>query len=380
MEPIYLDCAATTPADPEVMGAMMRYFGYHFGNPSSGHAFGRSAKEAIERARAQVAALIGADNSEIVFTGGGTEADNLAVLGTALAAPSGRNHIITSTIEHPAVLSTCRFLGAKGFSLTCLPVDAQGTVDPDDVRKAITDRTCLVSIMHANNEIGTIEPIGAIAAIATEKEIAFHTDAVQSVGKIPLDVRETPVALLSLAGHKIYGPKGTGALFIRSGVDLAPITYGGHQEKGIRNGTENVPGIVGLGKAGEIGLRDMASFMDQTGALRDLLEDKIMAAFPDCRVNGNRESRLPHILSVSFPKLSGAAIVAELDKLDIGCSAGSACTAGATHVSHVLEAMAIPPEFALGTIRFSLGKFNTEEEIGRTISAVAEVVGKLKTA
>jgi cysteine desulfurase len=376
MEDIYLDHSATTPVHPEVLGAMMTYFAHHFGNASSIHREGRLARQAVEAARAQVAALIGADPAEIVFTGGGTEADNLAVLGAAFAEAQGRNHLITSAIEHHAVDNACRHLRGWGFEVTVLPVDGQGRVSPEAVEKAITDKTFLISVMHANNEIGTVEPLREIGAIAREKGILLHTDAVQSAGKIPVRVDELGVDLLSLAGHKIYGPKGTGALYVRRGTALQPITFGGHQEWGLRNGTENVPGVVGLGKACEIAARDLAAQMIHLQGLRDLIEAKIREEIPDVRVNGHPTERLPHVLSVSFAGISGEALVRELDLRGIAVSAGSACTAGSTKISHVLSALGMEEALAVGTLRFSMGRDNTPEEILHTASILKKLVNR----
>jgi cysteine desulfurase len=376
MKPIYLDHSATTPVHPEVLTAMISFFANHFGNPSSIHREGRLAREAVEGARARVAALIGAAPAEIVFTSGGTEADNLALLGTAFVEKQGRNQIITSTIEHHAVENACRHLAECGFEVTFLPVDGEGRVNPDDVRKAVTEKTFLISIMHANNEIGTIQPLREIGAIARERGVLFHTDAVQSVGKIPVAVADLGVDLLSIAGHKISGPKGTGALYVRRGTELAPITFGGHQEGNLRNGTENVPGIVGLGKACEIARRDLASQMTHLRTLRELLEERIRAEIPDIRVHGHPLERLPQLLSVSFAGVSGEALVRELDLRGIAVSAGSACTAGSTKISHVLAALGMPEALAVGTVRFSLGRDNTEEEIGRAVSILKALVEK----
>ncbi len=380
MESIYLDHSATTPVDPEVLGAMMRYFGNHFGNPSSIHGFGQEARRAIEAARGQVASLIGADPEEIVFTGGGTEADNLALMGAAFAEASGRDHIITSAIEHHAVLHTCGHLEARGFRVTSLPVDDRGMVDPEAVREAVTDRTVLISIMHANNEIGTIEPIREIGYIARQRGIVMHTDAVQTVGKIPVRVDDLNVDLLSLAAHKLYGPKGTGALYVRRKTPLAPVLFGGRQEGGRRTGTENVPGIVGLGKACEIAARDLPFQMDRLNTLRNSLEKRIVGNIPDLAINGHPFRRLPHILSVSFRLLSGETIVRELDERGIAASAGAACMADVVTVSHVLVALNVPKEFAMGTVRFSLGRGNREAEISHAADVLKEIVEKLRAA
>jgi cysteine desulfurase len=378
MEAIYLDHSATTPTDPEVLGAMMRYFANHYGNPSSIHGFGQEAKRAVDKARGQVAALIGADPAEIVFTGGGTEADNMALMGTAFAGTPGRNHIITSAIEHHAVLNTCKHLETRGYTVTYLPVDSEGVVSPEDVQRAITEKTLLISIMHANNEIGTIEPLSEIAFMARERGVIVHTDAVQSVGKIPVNVSDLGVDLLSLTGHKLYGPKGTGALYVRQNTPIRPILFGGHQESGRRTGTENVPGIVGLGKACEIAARDLPGQMDRLHALRNRLEKQIMEKIADVCVNSHSFRRLPHILSVSFRSIAGDAIVRELDKRGIAASAGAACTAETIRLSHVLEAMQIPKDIAKGTVRFSLGKGNTEAQIDQVAGVLPDIVEKLR--
>lgn len=378
METIYLDHSATTPADPEVLAAMMRYFANHFGNPSSIHRFGQEARRAVDEARGQTAALIGADSGEIVFTGGGTEADNIALMGAAFAETSGKNHIITCAVEHHAVLNTCKHLETKGFNVTYLPVDEQGVVDPEDVRRAVTDKTLLVSIMHANNEIGTLEPLSEIAFAARERGVIVHTDAVQSVGKIPVNVNDLGVDLLSLTAHKLYGPKGTGALYIRRNTPIAPILFGGHQEGGRRTGTENVPGIVGLGKACEIAARDLPGRMDRMLGLRKRLEMQIMETIPNVRINGHPFRNLPQILSVSFRAITGDAVVRELDRQGVAASAGAACTADTVRLSHVLEALRIPKDIAQGTVRFSLGKDNTEAQIDQVAAVLPDIVQKLR--
>ncbi|MDD5168729.1 MAG: cysteine desulfurase family protein [Syntrophales bacterium] len=379
MEAIYLDHCATTPLDPEVMGSMMRYFGNIYGNPGSNHAFGRLAKKAVDDSRRQVAALLGGvDPEEIIFTGGGTEADNLAVLGIAAAASPGKNHIVTSAVEHPAVMNACRHLETKRFSVTYLPVDGQGIIDPADVAAAITDKTRLISIMHGNNEVGVIEPLAAICALARERGVPVHTDAVQTAGKIPFDMEDLPVDCLSLAAHKIYGPKGMGALYVRRGTSISPRSFGGSQERGLRAGTENVPGIVGLGKACEIALRDMALQMDHTRALRDRLQSSLKKIVPEMRVNAGDAERLPHVLSVSFHGIAGESLVQALDREGIAVSAGAACHAGTTCISHVIEAMRVPRDYALGTVRFSVGKGNTAGDIERAIEVVSDAVSALR--
>lgn len=378
MDTIYLDHCATTPLHPEIMAAMMKYFGNFYGNPGSAHAAGREAKKAIEQARLQVSRLLGAEPEEIVFTSGGTEADNLAVLGMAAAAPAGKNHIVTSSVEHPAVGHACRYLETQGFAVTYLPVDAQGLVDPAAVAEVLTEKTCLVSIIHGNNEIGVIEPLPAICAVARERGVLVHTDAVQTVGKIPFDLEDVPVDGLSLAGHKIYGPKGVGALYVRRGIPLNARSFGGGQEYGFRAGTENVSGIVGLGKACEIALREMAVQMDHTRVLRDLLERRLTDNVPDMIVHAAGVDRLPHVLSVSFRGISGEALVRELDRAGIAVSAGAACHAGGPHVSHVLEAMRVPGDYAPGTIRFSVGRGNQAGEIEQAAKTVQRLVADLR--
>jgi cysteine desulfurase len=378
MDAIYLDHSATTPVNPEVLGAMMRYFANNFGNPSSIHGFGSESRQAVEKAREQTAALIGADPGEVVFTGGGTEADNMALLGTARAFTSGRNHIITSAIEHHAVLNTCKYLESKGFIVTYLPVDDQGLVDPQDVQRAMTDRTLLVSIMHVNNEIGTIEPISEIAFTAHERGVIVHTDAVQSVGKIPVNVNDLGVDLLSLTGHKLYGPKGTGALYVRRDTPIAPIQFGGHQEGGRRSGTENVPGIVGLGKACEIAARDLPGQMDRMLDLKTRMMRHITEKIEGVCINCPTFRSLPHILSVSFRSVTGDAVVRELDRQGVAASAGAACTADSISLSHVLEALRVPREFAKGTVRFSFGKSNLPAQIDRVGSILPDIISKIR--
>lgn len=375
---IYLDHCATTPIHPEVMEAMLPYFIDFYGNPSSIHSFGRKAKEGLTVAREQVAELIGADPSEIVFTSGGTEADNLAIQGISFSSENKGNHIITSSIEHHAVLNTCRYLEERGFTVTYLPVDGEGLVDPDDVVYAISDRTILISIMHANNEIGTIEPVAEVAAIAKERGIVFHTDAVQTIGKIPVNVDLLNVDLLSLSGHKIYGPKGVGALYIRKGCVLFPILYGGKQEGGIRHGTENVPAIVGFGKACELARCDLTFQMKYLKNMRDHLQKSIIDEIPDTHINGSQKKRLPHIVNLSVESIEAESIVRELDKKGIAISAGSACTSDSIEISHVIAALGSPKHVAGGSIRCSLGRDNTPEQIPYIVRILSEVVQKLK--
>jgi len=378
MKGIYLDHCATTPLRPEVREEMLPFFRDRFGNPSSVHAFGRIARSAVEEARVRVASLIGAMPEEIVFTGGGTESDNLAIRGAAEALKGKGRHIITSAIEHPAVLRTCRSLEQSGFRVTCLPVDAHGVLDPGAVRDAITGETVLVSIMHGNNEIGTIEPIDAIGRMTRERGILLHTDAVQTVGKIPVDVQKLQADLLSLSGHKLNGPKGVGALYIRRGVGIAPLLTGGHQEGDRRGGTENVPAIAGLGKACELAGEDLPSRMKKSKSLRDLLQSDLAGKFPDLRVNGHPEKRLPHVLSVSFRGLPADEIVLALDREGVAVSAGSACTSGRREISHVISALGVPPEVAQGTVRLSVGWGNTAKEIKAAADLLVTVADKLK--
>jgi len=378
MKAIYLDHCATTPVRAEVLECMLPFLRGLFGNPSSIHAPGRTARAAVEEARERVARLIGAKASEIYFTSGGTEANNLALQGTAMAFKDKGNHIITSAIEHHAVLKTCEFLQSMGFHVTFLPVDGRGSVNLKALKKAITRKTILISIMHANNEVGTIQPVEEIGKIAAEKEVLFHTDAVQTAGKVTVNVEVLCADLLSLSAHKIYGPKGVGALYIREGASLTPLLYGGHQEKNIRSGTENVASIVGMGKACEMALKERGTESKRLENLRNLLQDLISARLSGVVVNGHAENRLPHVLSLSVPDLLGEDMVREMDKAGIALSAGSACTSEKVEISHVLSAMGIPPERARGTIRFSLGRDNTRRQIEKAAHAFVHVVERLK--
>jgi cysteine desulfurase len=378
VKPIYLDHSATTPIRPEVLEAMHPYFTDIFGNASSIHAFGQKAKKALEEARESVARLIGAQPSEIVLTSGGTEADNLAIKGTALAREAS-GHIITSAVEHPAVLLPCHYLERRGFEVSFLPVDHHGLLDPDDVRKAITDRTTLISIMHANHEVGTIEPLEEIAKFAIERDIPFHTDAIQSVGKIPIDVETVGVNLLTLSAHKLHGPKGVGALYIRRGTKILPQVLGGHQEVNLRAGTENVAGIVGLGKAAEIALHTMEAEGRRISRLRDGLWKGIRERVGPVKLNGHPTRRLPNILNVTFDGVEGESIVLNLDLKGIAVSTGSACTSGSLEPSHVLLAMGLSPTMARESVRFSLGMENTQEEIEYTTNTLEEVVRRLRS-
>jgi cysteine desulfurase len=378
MKRIYLDYAATTPTHPEVIKAMLPYFTDAFGNPSSIHSYGQEAKDAMEKARNQVAALIGAKSEEIVFTGSGTEADNFAVKGVALSKQDKGNHIITSSIEHHAMLETCKFLEEQGFSVTYLPVDGYGMVAPNDVKKAITSRTILISVMHANNEVGTIEPIAEIGNIAREAEIYFHTDAVQTVGHIPVDVNKLHVNLLSLSAHKLYGPKGIGALYIRGGTRISSFMHGGSQERGRRASTENVPGIVGLGTAAKIAQQEMPEEVQKLTALRGRLIDGILKSIEHTQLNGHPVMRLPNNVNVSVSYVEGESVLLNLDLVGIGASTGSACSSTDLSPSHVLVAMGLPHLQAHGSLRFTSGKWTTEEEIEQVLNVLPGIVSKLR--
>ncbi len=378
MKRIYLDYAATTPTHPDVVKAMLPYFTNSFGNPSSIYACGQDAKEAIEEARASVATLIGARDEEIIFTSGGTEADNTALKGVAYASEGRGQHIITSSIEHHAILETSHFLETQGFEITYLPVDEYGMVDPDDVRRAITDKTIIVSIMHANNEVGTIQPVAEIAKITREAGVYLHTDAVQSVGHVPFTVDELGVDLLSLSAHKLYGPKGVGAFYVRKGTKLVSFMHGGEQEYGRRASTHNVPGIVGLGKAAEIALQETDEEAERVTRFRDKLRNGILESIDHTRLNGHPQARLPNNLNVSISYAEGEAMCLKLDREGICCSTGSACTSAATEPSHVLAALGLDPLQAHSSLRFSLGKWTTEEEIDRVLEVLPRIVAKLR--
>ncbi len=381
-EPIYLDYNATTPIDPEVAEAMTPYLYNHFGNPSSNHIFGTTALMAVEEGRHQVAALLNCSPDEIIFTSGGTESNNHAIRGTVLNGQNRPNavkqpsQIITSAVEHPAVIEVCRWLSDQGWGLTILPVDRHGLVDPADLKEAITGETLLVSVMHANNEVGTIQPIQELAAITHAHGAIFHTDAAQSVGKIPVDVKALGVDLLSIAGHKLYAPKGIGALYIRQGVPLRNLMFGAGHEKGRRPGTENVLEISGLGAACQITSRDLGWLPARLQELRDKLQTRLLMEAigeENIRIHGHPVNRLPNTLSLSIHGLDANTFVAEAsDRLAV--STGSACHAGQVTMSPVLEAMRVPPEWAMGTLRFSVGRGTTEEQIDRAVEIVAEGV------
>jgi cysteine desulfurase len=378
MRRIYLDYAATTPVHPDVVQAMLPYFSQYFGNPSSIHSLGQDAKEAVEQARQQLAHLIGAKSEEIVFTSGGTEADNLAIKGIALANRDRGNHIITSRIEHHAVLEPCHWLEKQGFSVTRLPVDGYGMVSPDDVKKALTDKTILVSIMHANNEIGTIEPLAEIAKVTREAGVYLHTDAVQTIGHIPVNVDQMGIDLLSLSAHKFYGPKGIGALYVRKGTKIAPLIHGGGQEKNRRSGTENVPGIVGLGKAAEIAERELPDEAPRLTALRDELIQGILGQISDVRLNGHPTIRLPNNVNISVAYIEGEAMLLNLDLAGICASTGSACSSASLQPSHVLTALGLTHTQAHGSLRFTLGKWTTKEDLDTVLKVFPTIVAKLR--
>ncbi|HEY77960.1 MAG TPA: cysteine desulfurase NifS [Dehalococcoidia bacterium] len=378
MERVYLDYAATTPTDPEVVQAMVPYFTEVFGNPSSIHHCGQEAKEAIEEARAKVARLIGAQDEEIIFTSGGTEADNLALTGVAVARESKGNHIITTSIEHHAVMETCHFLEKRGFQITYLPVDEYGLIGPEDVRKAINNRTILISIMHANNEVGTVEPISPIGEIAREAGVYFHSDAVQTVGHIPVDVNKLGVDLLSVSAHKLYGPKGVGALYIRKGTKPASLMHGGEQERQLRAGTHNVPGIVGLGKAAEIAQQEINEEAARLTGLRDRLINGILERIDHVRLNGHPSSRLPNNVNISVDFVEGESLCLTLDLEGICTSTGSACSSSNLEPSHVLMALGLPPEQARSSLRCTLGKWTAESDIEHVLGVLPRVVARLR--
>ena len=374
--PIYLDYNATTPHDPEVIEAIRPFLETEFGNPSSSHAYGQRAKGALDTARRQVAQMLNCKPGEVLFTSGGTESNNHAIIGAAHALRREGNHIITSTVEHPAVLEVCSYLAGKGFEITYLPVDSQGMVQVVELEKEIRPGTILITIMHANNEVGTVQPIAEIAALARSKQIVLHTDAAQSVGKINTDVDILGVDLLSVAGHKIYAPKGVGALYIRHPLVLGKFCHGAGQENGRRAGTENVLEVVGLGKACEIAARDLQKNMDHMRYLRDKLHRGWMGRLEKVRLNGHPERRLPNTLSLGFKGLGAERILEEISA-EVAISAGAACHADAVEISHVLEAMAVPPVWAEATLRFSVGRMTTAKEIDKAIEVTAAAVKRL---
>lgn len=379
MKKTYMDHAATTPTDVEVVKAMEPYFSLKYGNPNSIHSFGQEAREAVEEAREKIAHLIGANSSEIIFTAGGTEADNYAIKGIAWANQKKGNHIITSKIEHHAVLHSCQFLEKQGFKVTYLPVDKYGLIDPEDVKRAITDKTILVTIMHANNEIGTIEPIKEISKVVKKAGVYFHSDSVQTTGHIPIDVNDLGVDVLSLSGHKFYGPNGVGALYLRKKTRIVNLIDGGAQEKNRRAGTENVAGIVGLGKAAELAeKRLLQGKEDEVIKLRDRLIKGITKKIDHTRLNGHPTKRLPGNANFCFEFIEGESMLLSLDMEGVAASSGSACTSGSLEASHVLLSIGLPPEIAHGSLRLTLGKDNTNEEIDYVISILPGIIEKLR--
>ena len=378
MDRIYLDYAATAPVLPEVLDTMLPFFVSAYGNPSGIHANGRETRKAVELARRRTAGVLGAESREICFTSGGSESNNLAIQGTAFAMRGKGNHIITSQIEHHSVLNTCRWLEKQGFRVTYLPVDADGTVNPENVRDAIRPETILVSIMTANNEIGTVQPVAQIGEICREKGVTFHTDAVQAVGMLRTDVREMNADLVSLSAHKFHGPKGTGALYIRKGTRLDPLIHGGSQERGLRAGTENVPGIVGLGKAIETAEAEREENAARIRGLRKVLTDRILQNIPGARMNGHPEHRLPGNCHFSFPGTESEALLLRLDLAGISASGGSACTSGSVEPSHVLQAIGLKDEMLHSSIRLTIGRETTLKEIEKTAQILTEIVEDLR--
>jgi cysteine desulfurase len=377
METIYFDNNATTKVADEVLREIRPLFCELYGNPSSMHTFGGQIGRKIKKAREQVAALLGCDPAEVIFTSGGTESDNAAIKGAIAAAPNKRK-VITTRVEHPAVLAVCRDLQNLGYTVVEIGVDKQGCLDLGEIEAQIDDNTAIVTIMYANNETGTIFPVEEIARLVTDKGVVFHTDAVQAVGKIPLNLSKSRIDLLSLSGHKLHAPKGVGVLYIRKGTRLSPFMLGGHQESGRRAGTENVPGIVGLGKACELAAENIELENTRVKKLRDKLEKAILESCPDCRINGDPKNRLPNTTNISFEYIEGEAILLMLDRFGICASSGSACTSGSLEPSHVLRAMGVPFTAAHGSIRFSLSRYNTEDEIEFTVEKMPQIVNRLR--
>ena len=391
MPRIYLDHNATTPVEAAVLDAMLPYFSADFGNAASIHTTGQRARSAVETAREQVAVLLGARSQEIVFTSGGTESDNHAVFGIVRNAPGATKHIVTTQIEHEAVLNACQALEVAAVSgardegaaqgkieVTYLAVDPNGLVDPEAVRDAIRPQTALITVMHANNELGTVQPLEEIGRIAAQNDIFFHTDAVQSAGKIPLDVNALGVDLLALSGHKFYAPKGIGALYIRGGTRLRQLLYGGHHQRGFRPGTENVPGIVGLGKAAELARLSLAEDAQRVSALRDELQRQLLGRIPHAHANASGAPRTPNTTNITFPGIEGEALIIALDLKGLACSTGAACSSGAVEPSHVLTAIGLSAEDARASIRFSLGRHTTQQEISAAVEIVPAAVAQLR--
>jgi cysteine desulfurase len=387
MNRVYLDFNATTPVEPEVLDAMLPYFSKEFGNAASIHTPGQRSRSAVETARAQVAALMGARPQEIVFTSGGTESDNHAIFGivsssfasfTSSTSLTSSPHIITTAIEHEAVLNACQALEKEGARVTYLPTDREGLIDLDELRHAINAETILITIMHANNELGTVQPLEEIGRVAKAADIYFHTDAVQSAGKIPIDVNAMGLDLLSLSGHKFYAPKGVGALYVRGGTRLRQLLYGGHHQRGFRPGTENVAGIVGLGKAAEFARKSLAEDARRISSLRDRLQEGLLHSVPQARVNGGAAPRTPNTTNLVFPGVEGEAILIALDLKGLACSTGAACSSGAVEPSHVLTAIGLAPEEARASLRFSLGRHTTPADIDFALSVVPAAVAQLR--
>jgi len=378
MHRIYLDNNATTAVDPAVLDVMLPYFSADFGNASSIHTFGQRARAAVETARDQVAALLNARSHEIVFTSGGTESDNHAIFGIVAASSAPGKHAITTTIEHEAVLNTCQALEKQGVAITYLRVSRDGLIDLDELRKAIRPETLLITVMHANNELGTVQPLEEIGRIAAEADVYFHTDAVQSVGKIPVDVKALQLDLLSLSGHKLYAPKGIGALYIQSGARLRQFLFGGHHQRGFRPGTENVPGIIGLGKAAELARLSLEQDGSRIAALRNKLERGLLARIPDSHANAFSAPRTPNTSNITFPGIEGEALIISLDLKGLACSTGAACSSGAVEPSHVLTAIGLPAAEARASIRFSLGRHTAEAEIDAALEIVPASVSQLR--
>ncbi len=375
---VYLDHSATTYVKPEVFEAMKPYFSEHFGNASSIYSLGRDSKKAVEESREKVAKAIGAEPKEIYFTGSGSEADNWALKGIAAAYKKKGNHIITSAIEHPAIMSSCKYLEGEGFEITYLPVDSDGLVSPEQVRDAIKENTILISIMFANNEIGTIQPIKEIGAIAKEKGVLFHTDAVQAVGNVKIDVKDLNIDLLSLSGHKFYGPKGIGALYLKKGVKISSFIHGGQQERGKRASTENVPAIIGLGKAIELASEKLDEYNKKLIELREKTIEGLFAKVPYIRLNGHRHNRLPGNVNISFEFIEGESLLLMLDMKGIYGSSGSACSSGSLDPSHVLLAIGLPHEIAHGSLRLTFGDENTQEDVDYILEVIPQMVTKLR--
>jgi cysteine desulfurase len=395
MNRVYLDFNATTPVEPEVLDAMLPFFSTEFGNAASIHTFGQKSRAAVETAREKVAALIGARPQEIVFTSGGTESDNHAIFGVVLqpllparsegsvadgAVRSGEigRHIITTAIEHEAVLNACQALEKEGVAVTYLPTDHEGQIDLEELRRAIRPETILITVMHANNELGTIQPLEEIGRLAAEADVYLHTDAVQSAGKIPIDVNALGVDLLSISGHKLYAPKGIGALYVRGGTRLRQLLYGGHHQRGLRPGTENVAGIVGFGKAAEIARKSLAETAQRVSTLRDKLEQGLLHRVPQSRVNGGAAPRTPNTANLVFPGVEGEALLIALDLRGLACSTGAACSSGAVEPSHVLTAIGLPPEEARASLRFSLGRHTTSADLDFALNVVPAAVAQLR--